>query len=60
MDIVQGDQTLFVRADEVEQSWRFYEPLLHTRPPVHPYAAGTMGPEQAQRILVPRGEACPI
>lgn len=60
VDIVQGDQTLFVRADEVEQSWRFYEPLLHTRPPVHPYVAGTMGPEQAQRILVPRGEACPI
>jgi len=60
VDIAQGDQTLFVRADEVEQSWRFYEPLQQARPPAYPYAAGTMGPEQAERILVPRGEACPI
>ncbi len=60
VDVAQGDQTLFVRADEVEQSWRLYAPLLESRPPPYPYAAGTMGPREAERLLVPRGEACPI
>ncbi|MGD9494782.1 MAG: glucose-6-phosphate dehydrogenase [Armatimonadota bacterium] len=60
VDIAQGDQTLFVRADEVEQSWRVYAPLLQLRGPVHPYPAGTAGPQQAQRIMVPRGEVCPL
>lgn len=60
VDIAEGDQTLFVRADEVEESWRFYTPLMENRPPVYPYAAGTMGPKEAERILIPRGEACPI
>lgn len=60
VDIAEGDQTLFVRGDEVEESWRLYTPLLQQRPRVYPYAAGTMGPEEADRVLVPRGEACPI
>ncbi len=60
VDIAQGDQTLFVRSDEVEESWRLYTPLLRHRPRPHPYEAGGMGPEEADRLLVPRGEACPI
>ncbi len=60
VDIVEGDQTLFVRGDEVEESWRLYAPLLQAEQRVYPYAAGTMGPGEANRILVPRGEACPI
>jgi glucose-6-phosphate 1-dehydrogenase len=48
LDIIQGDQTLFVRADEVEASWRLYDPVIdaaangHT---LHSYDAGTWGPE---------------
>ncbi len=60
VDIAEGDQTLFVRSDEVEEAWRLYTPLLVNRPLVHPYPAGTMGPPEAERILIPRGEACPI
>ncbi len=60
VDVAQGDQTLFVRADEVEHSWRIYTPLLTARPQVYPYEAGTMGPAEAERLLPPRGEACPI
>ncbi len=60
VDIAEGDQTLFVRSDEVEESWRLYAPLLENRPPVYAYPAGTMGPAEAERILIPRGEACPI
>lgn len=60
VDIAQGDQTLFVRADEVEAAWRLYTPLLQQPPQVYRYPAGSAGPEQAERLLVPRGEACPI
>ncbi len=49
-DILTGDQTLFVRADEVEESWRLYTPLLETRPEIQPYEAGTWGPELADRL----------
>jgi glucose-6-phosphate 1-dehydrogenase len=47
-DIMQGDQTLFVRADEVEESWRLYDPLIASSRHghyLHSYAAGTWGPE---------------
>ena len=44
-DILQGDQTLFVHADEVIDSWRIYTPILEDRPPVHAYAPGSSGPE---------------
>jgi glucose-6-phosphate 1-dehydrogenase len=43
LDIMEGDQTLFVRADEVEESWRLWEPLLDGWKP-QPYKAGTWGP----------------
>lgn len=49
-DIIEGDQTLFVRADEVEAAWALYEPLLD-RTDVHPYAAGTDGPDRAERLI---------
>ena len=43
-DIIEGDQTLFVRADEVEASWRLYDPILDCDADIHPYEAGTWGP----------------
>ncbi|MDA0747787.1 MAG: glucose-6-phosphate dehydrogenase [bacterium] len=55
LDVMQGDQTLFVHADEVEASWRFYEPLLTGDYEVHGYPAGTWGPEAAERMLAERG-----
>jgi glucose-6-phosphate 1-dehydrogenase len=50
-DIILGDPTLFVRADEVEASWQLYAPLLDTDAPVHPYEAGTWGPEAVDPLL---------
>jgi len=44
LDILEGDQTLFVRADEVEASWRVYDPLLEQERQPIIYAAGTWGP----------------
>ncbi|MFH1330562.1 MAG: glucose-6-phosphate dehydrogenase [Actinomycetota bacterium] len=51
LDVVEGDQTLFVRADEVEESWRLYQPLLEADLPVHPYPAGSWGPTAARDLL---------
>lgn len=47
LDVIQGDQTLFVHADEVINSWRLYTPLLEADLPVHAYPAGEPGPDGA-------------
>jgi len=44
LEVVRGDQTLFVHADEAEASWRLYTPLLRKRRRLHSYAAGGPGP----------------
>jgi glucose-6-phosphate 1-dehydrogenase len=51
LDIIEGDQTLFVHADEVEASWRLYTPVLERARPVYPYAAGSWGPPQADELV---------
>ncbi len=48
LDLLRGDPTLFVHADEVETSWALYTPVLESREPVHPYRAGSMGPSEAE------------
>ncbi len=56
MDVLIGDQTLFVRADEVEAAWSLYAPVLGQRPPVSFYAAGSWGPSAADRLFRREGE----
>lgn len=56
LDVVQGDQTLFVHADEVEMSWSFYAPLLVAPQRVYPYPAGSWGPPQAAGLAIPETE----
>jgi glucose-6-phosphate 1-dehydrogenase len=52
LDILDGDPTLSIRADEAEESWRIVEPILQTwkegRVPLLEYPAGSAGPETAQ------------
>ena len=51
-DVMVGDQTLFVRADEVEASWRLWSPILDRGDiAVHPYPAGTWGPSATNKML---------
>jgi len=50
-DVLEGDQTLFVHAGEVEASWRLYTPLLGDGPPLQSYAAGTWGPAAASGLI---------
>ena len=51
LEVVEGDQTLFVHADEAEASWRLYSPLLRRRLPLQFYPAGSAGPAAAQRLM---------
>jgi glucose-6-phosphate 1-dehydrogenase len=56
MDVMLGDPTLFVRADEVEESWRLYDPLQRAPPPLKFYPAGTWGPVEAQTLVQEWGQ----
>ncbi len=51
IDMLLGDPTLFVRADEVEESWRLYDPILRSPPPVTFYPAGSWGPPEARTLV---------
>jgi glucose-6-phosphate 1-dehydrogenase len=55
LDIMVGDQTLFVSADWAEASWKLYTPLLEKNLPVYQYPAGTWGPPQAERLIKREG-----
>jgi glucose-6-phosphate 1-dehydrogenase len=51
LDVMQGDQTLFVHADETEAAWKLYTPLLDGSVPIHEYAAGGSGPVESDALL---------
>jgi glucose-6-phosphate 1-dehydrogenase len=50
-----GDSTRFTRQDGVEEAWRVLQPLLDSPPPVHPYAKGSWGPDEANRLVAGHG-----
>lgn len=55
LDALEGDPTLFIRSDEVEQAWRIVAPIQEAwaggDPPLVRYPAGTWGPREADRLL---------
>jgi glucose-6-phosphate 1-dehydrogenase len=60
LDVMRGDPTLFTRNDEVEEQWRICDPIVHqwqgTPGPLAQYPAGSQGPAEANRILLPGHE----
>eukprot|EP00798_Chlamydomonas_sp_ICE-L_P003710 gene3710-13777_t len=48
LDVVNGDKRLFIRADELEQAWKLFTPVLHEidekRVPPETYPYGSRGP----------------
>ncbi len=55
-DAINGDATLFQRADAVEQGWNVVTPILDVWRALPPrafpnYAAGTWGPDEADQLL---------
>lgn len=56
LDAILGDQTLFARADGVEQSWRILDPLLNDpssqgEKGLAFYPAGSWGPAESDALL---------
>ena len=51
LDVVRGNQTLFMRRDEVEAAWAWVDPIIeawaNSGEPPRPYTAGTWGPSSA-------------
>ncbi len=55
MDVIRGNQTLFMRGDEVEAAWSWTDPIIYgweARNDVpKPYDIGSSGPEDALMLL---------
>ncbi|MEM6729776.1 MAG: glucose-6-phosphate dehydrogenase, partial [Pseudomonadota bacterium] len=55
MDVIRGNQTLFMRGDEVEAAWAWTDPIIEgwkARGDVpKPYEARSMGPLDAHALL---------
>jgi glucose-6-phosphate 1-dehydrogenase len=55
MDVVRGNQTLFMRRDEVEAAWAWIDPIqdawVASEELPKPYRAGTWGPSAAIALL---------
>ena len=55
MDVVRGNQTLFMRRDEVEAAWQWVDPILkaweETAQPAQGYTSGTWGPSSAIALI---------
>jgi len=61
-DCMNGDATLFQRADNVEAGWRIVAPVLDVWSAIPPrnfpnYAAGSWGPDEADELLGRDGRA---
>jgi glucose-6-phosphate 1-dehydrogenase len=52
-DAMDGDETLFTRADSVDVAWQIVQPILKSTTPVHVYEPGTWGPKEAQGDFAP-------
>jgi glucose-6-phosphate 1-dehydrogenase len=48
---LDGDNWLFAGQDTVEAAWEVVDPVLDDVTPVHPYARGSWGPAEADRLL---------
>ena len=55
LDAIQGDQSLFVGREEIEESWRWCDQLIaackEQQVPALPYQAGSWGPAKAEVLI---------
>ena len=51
---LDGQRWQFARQDTVEAAWQIVDPVLGDATPVHPYARGSWGPKEADRLLPDR------
>ncbi|HMG82368.1 MAG TPA: hypothetical protein VK559_04990, partial [Ferruginibacter sp.] len=60
LDIMEGDSTLFMRADQVEAAWKIVMPIIeqwekNPSTSFPNYAAGMTGPEDAEALIARDG-----
>ena len=69
LDVMEGDASLFARADEVEKSWEIIDPFAQawatpTRPPPAVYEHGDWGPMSSFEWMAAQGrtwfDTCPV
>jgi len=69
LDAVEGDASLFARADEVEAAWKVCDPILKAwsegnAPPLLPYEPGVWGPVECSDWMAAQGrqwfDTCPV
>jgi glucose-6-phosphate 1-dehydrogenase len=58
LDVLHGDATLFMRADQIEAAWKVVMPIIeawekYPEKDVHMYKAGSCGPTAASTLLKP-------
>ena len=61
MDVVRGKLGLFMRRDELDEAWRWVEPILAAWDSQgdmpKPYTAGTMGPAASSALISRNGSS---
>ena len=61
LDALIGDPTLFIRSDEVLQSWRIVDPIIehwaNSRGRIPLYEAASWGPDEADQLLARDGRS---
>ncbi|MCH8924258.1 MAG: glucose-6-phosphate dehydrogenase, partial [Planctomycetes bacterium] len=69
LDALEGDASLFARADEVELSWGIIDPIQQTwherdQPPLPVYPKGEWGPPSCMQWMSDQGrqwfDTCPV
>ncbi len=57
LDVIEGDQTFFNDAEEVEAEWAFFDPLNKGRTKPIVYKPGSWGPKEADELLEKDGRS---
>jgi glucose-6-phosphate 1-dehydrogenase len=69
LDALEGDASLFARADEVEAAWRICDPIIkawqeNDKPPLLPYQPTEWGPPESEKWMADQGrewfDTCPM
>ncbi len=60
LEVLEGDATLFMRADQVEEAWKVVTPIMDTwkkdsAPRFPNYAPGSWGPKAAETLIQSQG-----
>ena len=59
LDVTRGDQTLFMRSDELRGAWRWVDGIINgwqqTSQQARPYMAGSAGPDDALALMIKDG-----